>query len=137
MSKLQIRWWNYINDEGESTWVFESRAKEDQHRLSTTEVSKSCLLNVYLETTEFYHNTLQLSIFLIGLMIFSILIVSIFSGVNILGWPRCCSSFLGSFLLHSNLLSEAQMAGAGGKHFHIPRNCNLFDFKINSSGIYF
>ena len=39
MSKLQIRWWNYINDEGESTWVFESRAKEDQHRLSTTEVS--------------------------------------------------------------------------------------------------
>jgi len=34
-----LRWWNYINDEGESTWVFESRPKEDQHRLSTTEVS--------------------------------------------------------------------------------------------------
>ena len=32
------RWWNYINDDGESTWVFESRPKEDQHRLSTTEV---------------------------------------------------------------------------------------------------
>ena len=35
-----FRWWNYINDEGESTWVFESRPKEDQHRLSTTEVCK-------------------------------------------------------------------------------------------------
>ena len=114
-----FRWWNYINDEGESTWVFESRPKEDQHRLSTTEVNKSWLLDVCLDTTEFYHNMLQLSIFLIGLMIFSILIVSIFSGVNILGWPRCCSSFLGSFLLHSNLLSEAQMASVGGEYFRL------------------
>jgi len=34
-----LRWWNYIDDSGESTWVFESRGKEEQHRLSTTEVS--------------------------------------------------------------------------------------------------
>ena len=134
-----LRWWNYINDEGESTWVFESRPKEDQHRLSTTEVSKSWLikLNVYLETTEFYHNILQVSIFLIGLTIFSILIISIFSGVNILGWPRCCSSFLGSFLLHSNLLSQAQMAGVGGEYFLFLVTVVFFIPKTNLLRIFF
>jgi len=34
-----LRWWNYINDEGESTWVFESRGKDEQYKLSSTEVS--------------------------------------------------------------------------------------------------
>ena len=90
VSKLQIRWWNYINDEGESTWVFESRAKEDQHRLSTTEVS-------------FFHPSNP------GL--------DILQGVNILGGSRCCPCILDSLLFHCNLLPKAQMACVGGEYF--------------------
>ena len=90
VSKLQIRWWNYINDEGESTWVFESRAKEDQHRLSTTEVS-------------FFHPSNP------GLYKMQ--------GVNILDGSRCCPCFLDSLLFHCNLLPKAEMACLGGEYF--------------------
>ena len=33
-----LRWWNYINDAGESEWVFESRTEDSAHKLSSTEV---------------------------------------------------------------------------------------------------
>ena len=33
-----LRWWNYINDEGASTWVFESRNGQASHLLSKAEV---------------------------------------------------------------------------------------------------
>ena len=33
-----LRWWNYINDSGESEWVFEARTDESAQKLSSTEV---------------------------------------------------------------------------------------------------
>ena len=33
-----LRWWNYINDAGESQWVFESRSNEASEKYSSTEV---------------------------------------------------------------------------------------------------
>ena len=77
----------------------ESRPKDEQHRLSTTEVPKgapapgSMLLNL--------------------------------AGVNILGGSHCCTCLLGSLLLHCSLLSEAQVAGAGGKHVLFLVNVNF------------
>ena len=32
-----LRWWNYIDDSGESQWVFESRTDESAQKLSSTE----------------------------------------------------------------------------------------------------
>ena len=32
-----FRWWNYINDEGVSVWVFEARPQDSQNKASTTE----------------------------------------------------------------------------------------------------
>lgn len=33
-----LRWWNYIDDEGKSIWVFEARNGDSQKQLSTTEI---------------------------------------------------------------------------------------------------
>ena len=33
-----LRWWNYINDSGESEWVFESRSEDSADKVSSTEV---------------------------------------------------------------------------------------------------
>ena len=33
-----LRWWNYINDSGESQWVFEARTEDSAQKISSTEV---------------------------------------------------------------------------------------------------
>lgn len=33
-----LRWWNYINDEGQSVWNFESSSVEDQIKFSKAEI---------------------------------------------------------------------------------------------------
>ena len=33
-----LRWWNYINDAGESEWIFESKNSENSFSASSTEV---------------------------------------------------------------------------------------------------
>ena len=33
-----LRWWNYINEEGESVWVFESNSEESQIKFSKAEI---------------------------------------------------------------------------------------------------
>ena len=33
-----LRWWNYVNDEGESVWNFESSPAEDQVKFSKAEI---------------------------------------------------------------------------------------------------
>ena len=33
-----LRWWNYINDSGESVWVFESSSEEAQIKFSKAEI---------------------------------------------------------------------------------------------------
>ena len=35
---IPIRWWNYVNDEGSSVWVFEKGGDEVDMRLSKAEV---------------------------------------------------------------------------------------------------
>ena len=33
-----LRWWNYVNDEGQSVWNFESSSPEDQVKFSRAEI---------------------------------------------------------------------------------------------------
>eukprot|EP00090_Calanus_glacialis_P041982 TRINITY_DN74618_c0_g1_i1.p1 TRINITY_DN74618_c0_g1~~TRINITY_DN74618_c0_g1_i1.p1 ORF type:complete len:213 (-),score=62.69 TRINITY_DN74618_c0_g1_i1:129-767(-) len=33
-----LRWWNYINESGESEWVFEARTEDSAQKMSSTEV---------------------------------------------------------------------------------------------------
>ena len=33
-----LRWWNYINEAGESEWVFEARTEDSAQKMSSTEV---------------------------------------------------------------------------------------------------
>ena len=33
-----LRWWNYVNDEGQSVWNFESSSAEDQIKFSKAEI---------------------------------------------------------------------------------------------------
>ncbi len=36
--KVGLRWWNYIDDEGHSQWMFESRNSDSAHMLSAPEI---------------------------------------------------------------------------------------------------
>ena len=38
LNVVPFRWWNYVNDEGESVWVFEKGGDEVDLRLSKAEV---------------------------------------------------------------------------------------------------
>lgn len=95
-----LRWWNYINDDGESSWVFESRASQEgadangtnggagDTRLSPTEVR---FFWITLVTAPF----LWMILFLTALFRFRfqwLVLVTIglaLSGSNMLGYLRC------------------------------------------------
>jgi len=93
-----LRWWNYINDDGESSWVFESRASQDgsdsnatnagDARYSPTEVR---FFWITLVTAPF----LWMILFLTALFRFRfqwLVLVTIglaLSGSNMLGYLRC------------------------------------------------
>ncbi|CAB4068378.1 unnamed protein product [Lepeophtheirus salmonis] len=33
-----LRWWNYVDENGEARWIFESRGKDSEHVHSSTEI---------------------------------------------------------------------------------------------------
>jgi len=90
-----LRWWNYINDDGESSWIFESRSSQEgadtgavDNRLSQTEVRffwitlvAAPFLWVILFLTALFRFRFQwLVLVTIGLAL---------SGSNMLGYLRC------------------------------------------------
>lgn len=83
-----LRWWNYIDENGDSQWMFEKRNGETQHLLSATEVRffwvslvAAPFLWLILFLTAFFSFKFQwLVLVTIGLTL---------SGSNMLGYLRC------------------------------------------------
>merc|ERR550525_1606151 len=84
-----LRWWNYIDNSGESQWVFESRAKDDTvQKLSSTEiyifwaglVAAPAIWVLFFFTALFSFKLKWLVLVIIGLSL---------SGSNLLGYLRC------------------------------------------------
>merc|ERR1712059_89247 len=84
-----LRWWNYINDSGESVWIFEARSGEEaSDKLSSTEVSifwaglvTAPILWVLLFLTALFSFKLKwLLLVIIGLSL---------TVINLLGYLRC------------------------------------------------
>lgn len=88
-----LRWWNYIDDNGDSQWVFESRGQSEQEpgsmapKLSSTEiyifwaglVAAPALWILFLFTALFSFKLKWLVLVIIGLSL---------SGSNLLGYLR-------------------------------------------------
>jgi hypothetical protein len=83
-----LRWWNYINDDGKSVWVFESRKPDQHHNTSTTEVrifwaalvAAPLMWALFFLVALFKFSFSWLVLVLIGLTL---------SGSNLLGYLRC------------------------------------------------
>merc|ERR1719510_237272 len=83
-----LRWWNYIDENGDSQWMFEKRNGDSQHLLSATEVRffwvalvAAPFLWLILFLTAFFSFKFQwLVLVTIGLTL---------SGSNMLGYLRC------------------------------------------------
>ena len=46
--QVGLRWWNYIDENGDSQWMFEKRNGDSVHLLSATEVTTSI---IFLQVT--------------------------------------------------------------------------------------
>merc|ERR1712013_275588 len=83
-----LRWWNYINEEGESVWVFESNSEESQIKFSKAEiqifwaglVGAPVIWAVLLLTALFSLKLKWVVLVIIGLAL---------SGSNMVGYLRC------------------------------------------------
>lgn len=87
-----LRWWNYIDNDGESKWVFESRSSDQDpaspQKLSSTEiyifwaglVAAPALWILFFFTALFSFKLKWLVLVIIGLSL---------SGSNLLGYLRC------------------------------------------------
>jgi len=83
-----LRWWNYINDEGKSVWVFECRKPDQIHRSSTTEIrifwaaliAAPVMWALFFMVALFKFSFSWLVLVMIGLTL---------SGSNLLGYLRC------------------------------------------------
>jgi len=83
-----LRWWNYINDEGESVWKFEQRNGDTQSKLSTTEIRIfwAALITAPLMWVLFFFTSLfKLSFAWLILVIIGLSL----STSNLLGFLRC------------------------------------------------
>eukprot|EP00094_Tigriopus_californicus_P011017 TCALIF_10628-PA protein Name:"Similar to Tvp23b Golgi apparatus membrane protein TVP23 homolog B (Mus musculus)" AED:0.05 eAED:0.06 QI:0/0/0/0.5/1/1/2/0/141 len=83
-----LRWWNYIDDDGQSRWMFEARNGDSQFYLSKTEISifwsaliaAPVLWVIFLLFAFFRFNFQWLILVIIGLCL---------SLSNLLGYLRC------------------------------------------------
>nr|ACO14603.1 FAM18B [Caligus clemensi] len=83
-----LRWWNYVDENGESRWIFESRPKDSQHVHSSTEIkifwgtlALAPLIWVMFIFTSFWRLNVQWIVLpFIGIL---------FTGTNLLGYLRC------------------------------------------------
>ena len=44
---MGLRWWNYIDENGDSQWMFEKRNGDSQNLLSATEVKYEYQQNIF------------------------------------------------------------------------------------------
>jgi len=85
---VQLRWWNYIDDDGKSHWVFESKKDSDQMKVSPAD-SRIFWLALFLSPViwlVFFFVTI-LGFNLKWLMVVCIALT--FSSANLFGYIRC------------------------------------------------
>ena len=100
-----LRWWNYIDNNGESQWVFESRAKDDTvQKLSSTEIyifwagliaAPAIWVGLIIKFVFFIFSSFQVLFFFTALFSFKlkwlvlVIIGLSLSGSNLFGYLRC------------------------------------------------
>ncbi|GFU01203.1 golgi apparatus membrane protein TVP23 homolog B [Nephila pilipes] len=83
-----LRWWNYVDDEGKSHWVFESRKDEDITLVDSAEAQIFWLALVLTPVVWFL--LLFVSFFRLNVKWFIVVIVAlILNGANLYGYLRC------------------------------------------------
>nr|ACO10190.1 FAM18B [Caligus rogercresseyi]ACO11242.1 FAM18B [Caligus rogercresseyi] len=83
-----LRWWNYVDEGGESRWIFESRPKDSPHVHSSTEIRifwGTLLLAPLLWVLFMFTSFWRLNVQWIVLPFIGIL----FTGTNLLGYLKC------------------------------------------------
>ncbi|KAL3876141.1 hypothetical protein ACJMK2_034013 [Sinanodonta woodiana] len=83
-----LRWWNYVDEDGKSHWVFESRKRGSQHKVTAVESRIFWLSLVAFEV-------IWIILFFGALVIFSlkwsmvIIVAAAMNGANLYGYIRC------------------------------------------------
>jgi len=83
-----LRWWNYINDSGESVWVFEASSEEAQLKLSKAEIQifwAGLVASPVLWALLFFTALFSLKLKWVVLVIIGLAL----SGSNLVGYLRC------------------------------------------------
>merc|ERR1712055_1183190 len=83
-----LRWWNYVNDEGSSVWVFEKGGDEVDMRLSKAEVQifwTGLVVSPVIWAFLFFTALFQLELRWVVLVIIGLIL----TGSNLLGYLRC------------------------------------------------
>jgi len=83
-----LRWWNYINDSGESVWVFESSSEEAQIKFSKAEIQifwAGLVASPVLWALLFFTALFSLKLKWVVLVIIGLAL----SGSNLVGYLRC------------------------------------------------
>ncbi|ESO83960.1 hypothetical protein LOTGIDRAFT_108171 [Lottia gigantea] len=83
-----LRWWNYVDDEGHSKWVFESRKGKNQHKTSSVEsrifwlglIVPEIIWIVFFFVTIFTLKIVWCMIVIVGILM---------NGANVFGYVRC------------------------------------------------
>ncbi|XP_054714893.1 Golgi apparatus membrane protein TVP23 homolog A-like [Uloborus diversus] len=83
-----LRWWNYVDDEGKSHWVFESR-KGDETAITDTAEAQVFWLALVL-TPVVWFLLLFVSFFRLNVKWFVVVLVAlVLNGANLYGYLRC------------------------------------------------
>jgi len=108
-----LRWWNYVNDEGQSVWNFESSSPEDQVKFSRAEIQ----------------------IFWTGLIVFPVIwTILLFSAIIHFSFAWVVLVLISLTLLGSNLggylrcRMGSSMAGAANTYIQQQVKSNIFNF---------
>lgn len=83
-----LRWWNYVNEEGSSVWVFEKGGDEVDMRLSKAEVQifwTGLVVSPVIWAFLFFTALFQLELRWVVLVIIGLIL----TGSNLLGYLRC------------------------------------------------
>lgn len=115
-----LRWWNYIDDDGASHWIFESRKSSQQSLVSSTE-ARIFWLSLFA-TEIFWAIMLFAALFTFKFKWLLVVAVALaLNGANLVGYLRCrfrsgqeakaqASSFFGRQLFTSMLASQTSAA---------------------------
>jgi len=102
-----LRWWNYVDDEGKSHWVFESRKAEEAALMDTAEAQVFWLALVLTPVVWFL--LLFVSFFRLNVRWFVVVIIAlVMNGANLYGYLRCKlgGGESGTFSVMSNLMGR-------------------------------